>query len=87
MWYGYSFIVAKSITEPATAYMFLTRKFPSGRLAVRCCNVCVLHESERITLGRKWFDCADCHREQEDHPLLQKLDMVDRLRVHDILLC
>ena len=26
--------------------------------------------------GRKWFDCAECHMEQEDHPLLQKFDMV-----------
>ncbi|KAI4259338.1 MAG: hypothetical protein L6R42_004611 [Xanthoria sp. 1 TBL-2021] len=25
--------------------------------------------------GRKWFDCAECHAEQEDHPLLQQLDM------------
>ena len=25
--------------------------------------------------GRKWFDCAQCHHEQEDHPLLQKFEM------------
>ncbi|OKL63961.1 hypothetical protein UA08_00497 [Talaromyces atroroseus] len=24
---------------------------------------------------RKWFDCAECHREQEKHPLLQSFDM------------
>ena len=29
--------------------------------------------------GQKWFDCAECHHEQEDHDLLQKLDMVDSL--------
>jgi uncharacterized CHY-type Zn-finger protein len=25
--------------------------------------------------GRKWFDCAECHQEQADHPLLQTFDM------------
>ena len=25
--------------------------------------------------GKKWFDCADCHLEQEDHPLRKTLDM------------
>lgn len=29
-----------------------------------------------MSSGRKWFDCAECHREQEHHPLLQKFDMV-----------
>ncbi|KAF4585606.1 hypothetical protein GQ602_004911 [Ophiocordyceps camponoti-floridani] len=24
---------------------------------------------------RKWFDCAECHKEQENHPLLQSLEM------------
>jgi len=24
---------------------------------------------------RKWFDCAECHHEQENHPLLQRNDM------------
>ncbi|KAL9042683.1 MAG: hypothetical protein Q9180_000428 [Flavoplaca navasiana] len=28
-----------------------------------------------IEKGRKWFDCAECHAEQEDHSLLQQLDM------------
>jgi len=26
--------------------------------------------------GRKWFDCAECHAEQESHPLMQSFDMV-----------
>lgn len=26
--------------------------------------------------GRKWFDCAECHAEQEDHPLMQQFEMV-----------
>ncbi|KAG9253367.1 uncharacterized protein F5Z01DRAFT_624033 [Emericellopsis atlantica] len=25
---------------------------------------------------KKWFDCADCHHEQESHPLQQTLEMV-----------
>ncbi|EXF85088.1 CHY zinc finger [Colletotrichum paranaense] len=25
---------------------------------------------------KKWFDCAECHHEQEKHPLLQSLEMV-----------
>lgn len=28
-----------------------------------------------LLLGKKWFDCAECHYEQEDHPLLQSLEM------------
>lgn len=31
--------------------------------------------------GRKWFDCADCHHEAEDHPLLQSFDMVSSISV------
>ncbi len=27
-------------------------------------------------LGRKWFDCAECHQEQEDHALLQRFEMI-----------
>lgn len=29
-----------------------------------------------FALGRKWFDCAQCHQEQEDHQLLQTFDLV-----------
>lgn len=25
--------------------------------------------------GRKWFECAECHQENSDHPLLQSFDM------------
>ncbi|KAI9166750.1 hypothetical protein HJFPF1_02864 [Paramyrothecium foliicola] len=25
---------------------------------------------------RKWFDCADCHKEQESHPLVQSFEMI-----------
>ena len=44
---------------------------------------------ERLTMcsGRKWFDCAECHMEEADHPLLQHFDMVewlqDLLRLED----
>jgi len=26
--------------------------------------------------GRKWFDCVECHQEQEDHVLLQRFEMI-----------
>jgi uncharacterized CHY-type Zn-finger protein len=26
-------------------------------------------------LGRKWFDCADCHEESESHPLLKRFEV------------
>jgi uncharacterized CHY-type Zn-finger protein len=25
--------------------------------------------------GKKWFDCAECHHETEDHPLLQQTEL------------
>lgn len=28
-----------------------------------------------LSTGKKWFDCAECHHEQESHPLLQTLEM------------
>jgi hypothetical protein len=27
-------------------------------------------------VGRKWFDCAECHQESEDHELMQKLELI-----------
>ena len=36
------------------------------------------HSSPDRIPGRKWFDCAECHRETENHPLLQKSEMVFR---------
>ncbi|EOO02273.1 putative zinc finger protein [Phaeoacremonium minimum UCRPA7] len=29
----------------------------------------------RCRFGKKWFDCVECHQEQESHPLLQKFEM------------
>lgn len=26
--------------------------------------------------GKKWFDCSECHTEEETHPLLQKFEMI-----------
>jgi len=31
--------------------------------------------SRRNNPGKKWFDCPECHAEQESHPLLQKFEM------------
>ena len=28
-----------------------------------------------MTSGKKWFDCAECHQEQESHQLLQSFEM------------
>jgi len=28
--------------------------------------------SNKKSIGRKWFDCAECHAETEDHPLLRR---------------
>ncbi|CAK76572.1 unnamed protein product (macronuclear) [Paramecium tetraurelia] len=30
----------------------------------------------RAQCCKKWFDCADCHQELEDHPLLKNIEMV-----------
>ncbi|KAG6311121.1 hypothetical protein E4U44_004649 [Claviceps purpurea] len=29
-----------------------------------------------LLCGRKWFDCAECHAEQEKHPLLQSFELI-----------
>lgn len=26
--------------------------------------------------GRKWFDCVECHAEQEEHPLKESFEMI-----------
>ncbi|KAE8132699.1 hypothetical protein BDV38DRAFT_202204 [Aspergillus pseudotamarii] len=30
----------------------------------------------RSACCRKWFDCAECHHEQESHPLMKNTEMV-----------
>ncbi|KAH0841995.1 hypothetical protein FOPE_07076 [Fonsecaea pedrosoi] len=40
-----------------------------------CKHVLNAQVSIRSPCCRKWFDCAECHAEQEDHPLLQSFDM------------
>ncbi|KAI0458332.1 hypothetical protein F5B21DRAFT_500591 [Xylaria acuta] len=37
-------------------------------------TICSRPETEKKT-GKKWFDCADCHHEQESHQLQQTLEM------------
>jgi uncharacterized CHY-type Zn-finger protein len=41
-------------------------------------NLVVFQPPNHFTLhtGRKWFDCAQCHEEDESHPLKQSLEMV-----------
>jgi len=42
-------------------------------------SLATFQESDTKLTGRKWFDCAECHQEQEDHQLLQTFDMVGTL--------
>ncbi len=63
------------------ASTFSTPRCPFGLHAVAQPLAHLLGEAAHILLGRKWFDCAECHRETEDHPLLQKFDMVSALGI------
>ncbi|KIV93025.1 hypothetical protein PV10_04270 [Exophiala mesophila] len=40
-----------------------------------CKHILNAQVSIRSPCCRKWFDCAECHAEQEKHPLLQSHDM------------
>ncbi|KAI1615668.1 hypothetical protein EDD37DRAFT_495400 [Exophiala viscosa] len=40
-----------------------------------CKHVLNAQVSIRSPCCRKWFDCAECHAEQETHPLMQTFDM------------
>ncbi|CAF9922901.1 MAG: hypothetical protein HETSPECPRED_005179 [Heterodermia speciosa] len=40
-----------------------------------CKHILNAQVSIRSPCCRKWFDCAECHHELEDHPLLQKFEM------------
>jgi len=41
-----------------------------------CKHILNAQVSIRSPCCRKWFDCAECHLETEDHPLLQRTEMV-----------
>ncbi|TVY14020.1 Uncharacterized protein LARI1_G007694 [Lachnellula arida] len=41
-----------------------------------CKHILNAQVSIRAPCCRKWFDCAECHLETEDHPLLQRTEMV-----------
>lgn len=40
-----------------------------------CKHILNAQVSIRSPCCRKWFDCADCHQEQESHPLRKTLEM------------
>ncbi|KAK4040897.1 hypothetical protein C8A01DRAFT_35069 [Parachaetomium inaequale] len=40
-----------------------------------CKHILNAQVSIRSPCCRKWFDCPECHAEQESHPLLQRFDM------------
>ncbi|KAI4671709.1 uncharacterized protein J4E78_000205 [Alternaria triticimaculans] len=41
-----------------------------------CRHILNAQVSIRSPCCKKWFDCAECHQEQSDHPLQQTFDMV-----------
>ncbi|KUJ17760.1 uncharacterized protein LY89DRAFT_616009 [Mollisia scopiformis] len=41
-----------------------------------CKHILNAQVSIRSPCCRKWFDCAECHLETEDHPLMKKTEMV-----------
>ncbi|KAF4121263.1 Zinc Finger Protein [Geosmithia morbida] len=41
-----------------------------------CKHVLNAQVAIRSPCCRKWFDCAECHAEQESHPLQQTFDLV-----------
>ena len=56
-----------------------TPKWLSAPLAVRQTNTLFLNQKtyQRSSYtGRKWFDCAECHQEQESHMLQKAQEMV-----------
>lgn len=63
---------------PAAANTSSTPKSPSARPAVRT-HAAATPTASRPTdrrPGKKWFDCAQCHHETADHPLMQSFEMV-----------
>ncbi|KAF2246291.1 hypothetical protein BU26DRAFT_521725 [Trematosphaeria pertusa] len=40
-----------------------------------CKHVLNAQVAIRAPCCRKWFECAECHQENSDHPLLQSFDM------------
>ncbi|KAJ4392194.1 hypothetical protein N0V93_005819 [Gnomoniopsis smithogilvyi] len=41
-----------------------------------CKHILNAQVSIRAPCCKKWFDCSECHTEQQTHPLLQSLEMV-----------
>ncbi|KAJ0118502.1 zinc finger protein [Diaporthe amygdali] len=41
-----------------------------------CKHILNAQVSVRSPCCQKWFDCVECHAEQEDHPLKERLEMV-----------
>ena len=66
--------------------LFLSKHILNAQVAIRspCCTSIPARRSLPITRsfltdnqtkGRKWFDCAQCHHEQESHELQQSFEM------------
>lgn len=71
--------VQRCLNLPLTEYN--SRHVLNAQVSIRapCCMsiVAYLHRYDLTSsAGRKWYDCAQCHHEQEKHQLLQKFEMV-----------
>lgn len=61
---------------------FESKHILNAQVAIRspCCASAIPKMTIRIAadearIGKRWFDCAQCHHEQESHDLLQTLEM------------
>jgi len=74
------------LIQPQKVPWFLTvssKHVLNAQVSIRspCCEELdpVCSEGPSLTplrIGKKWFDCVDCHQEQEDHALLQRFEMI-----------
>lgn len=52
------------------------RVFESVAVIAMCKHVLNAQVSIRSPCCKKWFDCAECHSEQEDHALTRTMEMI-----------
>lgn len=57
-------------SDPVTMLYVERLEKPTSPATLRTFN------SYSCILGKKWFDCSECHTEQETHPLMQKFEMI-----------
>ena len=65
MWYGKHAARSQAdLSRPSALTQWASKHVLNAQVSIRspCC--------------RKWFDCAECHKETENHPLMQQFEMV-----------